>query len=79
MNNIKITVSNTVHKPYCLQYEPLCLDAHYLPAPKTVESIPLQGVIMAQLLFVGLSMPRLWGRLQKATQACSVQSNAINL
>lgn len=62
-----------LHRPYCLQYEPFCLDTHYPPAPKTVESIPSQGVIMAQLLFVGLSMPRLWGRLQKATRTQCVQ------
>lgn len=67
-------------RPGCLQYEPFCLDTHYPPAPKTVESIPSQGVIMAQLLFVGLSMPRLWGRLQKATRTHSVcRSNAIHL
>lgn len=56
-----------LHRPCCLQYEPLCLDIHYPPAPKTVESIPSHAVIMAQLLFVGLSVPCLWGHLLKAT------------
>lgn len=40
----------------CVLYEPFCLDTHYLPPPKTGGSIPSQGAIIAQLLFVGLSM-----------------------
>lgn len=56
-----------------LQYDPLRLDVHYLPAPKTVQSIPALGVVMAQLLFVSLSMPRLWGRQLKATASAAAQ------
>lgn len=37
--------------------EPFCLDSHYLPSSKPVGSIPSQEAIIAQLLFVGLSMP----------------------
>lgn len=56
-----------------LQYDPLRLDVHYLPAPKTAQSIPALGVVMAQLLFVSLSMPRLWGRQLKATGSAAAQ------
>lgn len=56
-----------------LQYDPLRLDVHYLPAPKTAQSILALGVIMAQLLFVSLSMPRLWGRRLKATAKRAAQ------
>lgn len=56
-----------------LQYDPPRLDVHYLPAPKTAQSIPALGVVMAQLLFVSLSMRRLRGRPLKATASAAAQ------